>query len=130
MINELFKIIGLSLLTLIVYIILKPIKPEIAFLVSIIGICVVLANCVDGIVKIIDTMTQFVQKTGVDSTLFACVLKIVGIGYITEFSSNLCITAGNTSIADVISLAGKITILVLSLPILSNLLELLIQILP
>lgn len=130
MVNELLKIIGLSLLTLIVYIILKPIKPEIAILVSIIGICVVLANCIDGIVQIVDTMTQFVQKTGVDSALFACVLKIVGIGYITEFSSNLCVTSGNSSIADVISLAGKITILVLSLPILSNLIELFIQILP
>lgn len=128
--NELFKIIGVGLVTLIAYIIVKPLKPEIAVFISVIGVSIILMFCVDGLVGVVETMTQFVDKTGIDSNLFACVLKIVGIGYITEFASNLCVTAGNSSIADAISLAGKITILVLSLPILTNLINLIIDILP
>lgn len=128
--SELLKIIGVGLVTLIAYIILKPLKPELSVFISVIGVCIILMFCIDGLVGVIETMTQFVNKTGIDTELFACVLKIVGVGYIAEFASNLCTTAGNSSIADAISLAGKITILVLSLPILTNLINLIIEILP
>lgn len=127
---ELFKIIGIGIVTLIAYIIIKPLKPDIAVFISVIGVSIILISCLDGLVKIIDTLTDFVNKTGIDAGLFACVLKIVGIGYVSEFASNLCINAGNSSIADGISLAGKIAILVLSLPILSSLINLIIEILP
>lgn len=128
--NEIFKIIGIGLITLIAYIIIKPLKPELAIFISVVGVCIVLLFCVDGLIEIIDTMTEFVNKTGINVELFSCVLKIIGVGYITEFASNLCITSGNSSIADAISLAGKIAILVLSLPILTSLINLIIEILP
>ena len=127
---ELFKLIGIGFVTLIAYIIIKPLKPDIAVFISIIGITIMLMSCIDGLVKVIETMTEFVNKTGINVELFACVLKIIGIGYITEFSCNLCINAGNSSIADGISLAGKISILLISLPILKSLIDLIIEILP
>lgn len=127
---ELLKIIGVGFLTLIAYIVIKPLKPELAIFITVAGVCVILLFCIDGVISIIDTMTQFVQKTGINSQLFSCVLKIIGIGYVCEFASGVCTTAGNTTIADVISLAGKIVILLLSLPILTNLLNLIVEILP
>lgn len=128
--SDIFKVIGIGLITLIAYIIIKPLKPELAVFISISGVCIILLFCIDGLVDVINTMTNFVNKTGIDAGLFACVLKIVGIGYVTEFASNLCINSGNSSIADAISLAGKIAILLLSLPILTSLVNLIIEILP
>lgn len=127
---ELFKIIGIGLLTLIAYLIIKPLKPELAIFVSMVGSIVVILSCIDGLMQIITTMTSFVEKTGINTGLFGCILKIIGVGYVVEFASSICNSAGNSSIAEVITLAGKITILVISLPILNNLINLIIEILP
>lgn len=128
--TELVKIIGVGMLTLVAYIIIKPLKTELAIFVSIVGCVVILLMCVDGLMSIITTMTTFVEKTGINTGLLGYILKIVGVGYIIEFSSNICSTSGNSNIADVIVLAGKITILVMSLPILSSLINIIIDILP
>ena len=128
--TELFKIIGIGLLTLITYIIVKPLKPDIAVFISIIGTVIILMFCVDALTGVIFQINSFVEKAGINSRLFASVLKIVGVGYIVEFSSNLCVDGGNSSLADKISLAGKITILVMSMPIISNLLNIIIEIMP
>lgn len=127
---EFFKVLGIGLITLLAYIIIKPLKPELAVFITLAGVTIILFSCIDGLMSVVETMTQFVQKTGINTQLFACVLKIIGIGYVTEFSSSLCTTAGNSTIADMISLAGKITIFLLSMPILSSLINLIIEILP
>lgn len=128
--TEIFKIIGIGLLTLIAYLIIKPLKPDIAVFVSLVGVVVIIASCIDGLMQVVETMTSFVEKTGINTGLFGCILKIIGVGYVIEFASGVCASSGNTSLSDAIVLAGKITILVLSLPIINSLINIIIEILP
>ena len=48
---------------------------------------------------------------------------MLGVTYIAEFSSGICRDAGYQTIAQQIEIFGKLTILVLSLPVLLALLE-------
>ena len=128
--TELFKIIGVGLLTVVCYVIIKPIKPELAIFVSLAGSCIVLIFCIDALSGVIDLISNFVNKTGLNSGLFSLILKIIGIGYLTEFASNLCLDAGNNSVSEKILFAGKIFILILSLPIISSMLNIIVEILP
>lgn len=50
-------------------------------------------------------------------------IKIIGITYLSEFSSDLCRDAGAATLATQIELFGKLSILVLCMPILTALLE-------
>ncbi|MDY2695761.1 MAG: SpoIIIAC/SpoIIIAD family protein [Eubacteriales bacterium] len=127
---ELFKIIGIGILTLIAYLIIKPLKPEVAVFISIVGSVIVIMSCIDGLMQVINTMTSFVEKTGINTGLFGCILKIIGVGYVIEFASGICSNAGNSGLADAITLAGKITILVISLPIINSLITIIMEILP
>lgn len=127
---EIIKIVGVGILSLIAFLIIKPLKPELAIFISMVGSVVVLSMCIDGVTQLIATMTSFVEKTGINTGLFACVLKVVGVGYIIEFASNLCANAGNSNLAEVITLAGKISILVISMPILTSLIDIIMAILP
>ena len=128
--SELFKIIGVGLVTLVCYIIIKPLKPDIAIFISLAGSCLILIFCIDALSEIILVVTNLVEKTGINSSLFSTILKIIGVGYLVEFSSGICQEAGAASIADKIALAGKVCILVLSLPIITNLLNIIVEILP
>ena len=128
--SEFFRIIGVALLSLVCYLIIKPIKPDMAVFISISGSIIIVIMCIDIIIDVIGGLTDFVNKIGVDSQIFAVILKIVGVGYLTEFSSNLCCDAGNTLLADKIVLAGKVFILFLSFPIVTALLNMIVGLLP
>lgn len=64
-------------------------------------------------------------QSGVLSTL----LKIVGIGLVSEIAGMICQDSGNASLAKGMELLGTTVILYLSLPILETLMELIQQIL-
>ena len=45
------------------------------------------------------------------------IIKITGIAYITNLSSQICVDAGETALASRVELAGKIAICMLTIPI-------------
>lgn len=127
---DLFRIIGVGLATTITALIVKQVKPEIAVIVSITGGIIMVLMLVDSLTSIISVFSSLTQKSGLSSGIFTSVLKIIGIGYITEFSANMCQDAGSTSVANKILLAGKILILVTALPIVTNLINIIAELLP
>ena len=67
------------------------------------------------------------NKTGVNSSLFVPVLKIVGIGYLCEFGANLCVDGGCNSVADKILFCGKIAILIIAIPIINSVIDVVME---
>lgn len=59
----------------------------------------------------------------INETYVALLIKIVGITYVAEFASQLCKDAGYSAIASQIEVAGKLTILTISMPVLMALLK-------
>ena len=59
----------------------------------------------------------------VDKKYLAMILKMVGITYVSEFSIHLCKDAGYGAIAALIALFAKISILVISMPVLMSFLD-------
>ena len=59
--------------------------------------------------------------------MFTTLLKIIGVGYLIEFAASICNDSGNSSIADKIILSGKLIIFALSLPIITNLFNLVME---
>ena len=80
--------------------------------------------------SIFGSLKNIVSFTGLNSDLYTLLLKIIGIGYLVEFSANICSDTGNASIGDKILLGGKIIILVMAFPIISNILNIIMGILP
>ena len=121
---DIFKIIGVAFVTAIIAVILKGTKPELSFVVTIVGIIIILMFIVD---LLQDTMTIFTtisQIAGIENGLLKMLLKIVGIGYLTEFGASILTDFGSVSIADKVILAGKVTIVLLSIPVVESLLRL------
>ncbi|MBQ7602675.1 MAG: stage III sporulation protein AD [Clostridia bacterium] len=89
---------------------------------------IVLSLCIiDMLEDVFGVFTKILEVTKIDASLFVILLKIVGIGYLTEFGSSICTDSGNSSIAIKIELAGKLSIFLLSVPIISKLIDLLVE---
>jgi stage III sporulation protein AD len=127
---ELVKIIGIGLITSLSAIIVKQIKPEVAILITISGSIIIILMLMESLVSMINVFDMLIKKTNIDRQLFASVLKIIGVGYLTEFSANICQDTGNSSIADKIMLSGKVIILILALPIITALVDIIVGIMP
>lgn len=127
---DIFKILAIAILTCIASLIVKQVKQEFASIVAIAGGIVILLFLINYVEGIIGVFGSLVEQTNLSPSLFATILKIIGIGYLTEFTSNICLDTGNSSLASKVGLAGKIIILFLAIPIITNLIEVIIGILP
>ena len=118
------KVIGVALVTAVAAVLVKGTKPELAFAVTVTGIIVILLFIVDALQNTIAVFASIAQMTGVENGLIKLLLKIVGVGYITEFGAGILNDFGSNAIADKVVLAGKIGIVLLSAPVLESLLQL------
>ncbi len=70
------------------------------------------------------TELYFLQKYfSTYGSYFKLLIKIIGITYLSEFSADLCKDAGANTLASQIELFGKLSILVLCMPIMTSILE-------
>ena len=127
---DLLKIIGVGIVTAIAVVVVKQVKTEFAVIVGLAGSVIMLIMIINQLSGVISYLSQIVTKTNIDIGLFNCILKIIGIGYLTEFASGICIEMGSPSIASKVALAGKVVILCLALPIITSLLNIIVGILP
>lgn len=127
---DIVKIIGIALVTTFAVMVLRPTRPELAAVVSIAGGVIVLLMAVDALSQVLTSFTAIVNRTGIKSEVFGALLKIIGIGYLADFAAGICADAGNNSMAQKVTLSGKVIILVLALPIINNLIEIIVGILP
>jgi stage III sporulation protein AD len=130
MMEEIIKIIGIGLTGLVIIIILKQYKPEYAVYVSIIAGILILFIAIDKISGIINLLQSISEKTYINKNFLGILLKITGIAILTEFAVSVCSDAGEKAIASKIEIGSKVVIITMSIPIITSLLELIIEILP
>ena len=119
---EISKIIAVAFITVITSILLKPTKPELSFAVTVTGVIVVLLFIVDALQNTLAIFSSIANVTGIENGLLKILIKIVGVGYLTEFGAGVLQDFGGNSMADKVVLGGKITIVLLSLPVIEGLL--------
>lgn len=110
--------------------IVKPVRSDFAMIITLVGGIIVLALLLSSISSALSLISGIANKTGVNGTLLSLVFKIIGIGYLTEFSASICADTGSSSLGGKVLLGGKIVILVMSLPIITNILSIVMELLP
>ena len=128
--EEIIKIVGIGLIALVIAIILKQYRPEYAIFVSIVAGILILVFIMSKITGIINLLKSISDKTYINKQFLSILLKITGIAIITEFAVSICTDAGEKAIASKIEIGSKVIIIAMSIPIISSLLELIIEILP
>lgn len=127
---DIVKIIGVGLIAVILIIIIKQYRPEFAIYISI-GAGVIIFTLISGkLAGIIEVLKNFASKTSVNYDFILLLLKITGIAILTEFAVSICKDSGESAIANKIDLGGKVIIMSMSVPILSSLVQIVINILP
>lgn len=102
---------------------LKQEKSEVAIYLCIVISLIIFVGIMEHMEQLVGAMREIGKYIQIDSSYITTLIKMLGITYLAEFSSGICKDAGYQSIATQIEMFGKLTILVLSLPILLALLR-------
>lgn len=120
---DIIKISLLGICGVILGFFLKETRPEYAGLVTMgIGV-MILGLAVGKIQYIFEVIGKLKDSLPVDGSYAATLIKMVGITYIGQFSAGICRDAGHQATAGQIDLFCRLSIMVLSLPILMALLD-------
>lgn len=128
--SEVIKIIGIGMISLIIIIIIKQYRPEFAVYISIIAGILILAISLQKMGEIVSLIKTISDKAGINGEFLKIILKITGIAILAEFAVSICKDSGESAIANKIEMGSKVIIISMSIPIISSLLELMLNILP
>lgn len=106
---------------------LKKYNSEFSSIVSVCGGLIIFLLCLDELQEILKYFSTLYEYTDLKFDFLSIVLKIIGVGYITEFTSDIADDFGNSVVSSKVLLGGKIVICGMVLPVIKGLLELILS---
>ena len=117
---DIIKISILGITAVLLSQMLKNYKPEYGYYIN-------LAVCICVFLYVMSKLTflleQIQDMIHLDPVYLTMILKMIGITYVAEFAVNLCKDAGCQTIAGQIELFAKLSILVISMPVILAFME-------
>lgn len=127
---EMIQIVGFGIIAAVLTMILKEQKPAFAFMITLFAGVIIFLFLIGKIAEILRVIETIANEANVNTVFLKTILKIIGIAYIAEFGAQIVRDAGQESIASKIELAGKILIMVMAVPMITVIIETVMQLLP
>ena len=126
--TDLIRTIGIGFAGGMLTLVLRRERPEYAAVCALITSAVILAGVIAQVGTAVDDIGRLVNDCGVDINYFIICIKAAGIAYLAQFAAEILRDSGEGAIASKIETAGKITILMLTLPVMRSLIELCVKV--
>lgn len=120
---NIFSIIGIAIISTAICILLKEYKPEYAMVVSLACGIVLFSMVIVSLLPAFKTMSDLMQKAQINTAYTKAIIKTLGVCYVTQLASDSCKDAGQTAIASKVELSGKVFIVLISLPLFEDLID-------
>lgn len=127
---DILKICIIAIIGVIAILIVKPQMTNMAVMIAIVTGVIMFMLIMPTLEEVLSSILDIVSMLDIGIEHIGVILKIIGISYICEFSSQICIDAGESAIASKIELAGKVLIMFISIPIITRLLSLITSLMP
>ncbi len=127
---DITKIVAIGVMGAFFSLFLKEYKPFISVSLAVITGCLILFLILPEIEKIISFAKVIYRAAGGKDAHIDSVLKITGIACLAWFGSDICKDAGLSSVSSAIIIAGKAVCLGICIPVIGQLFDMIIKILP
>ncbi|MCL2638520.1 MAG: stage III sporulation protein AC/AD protein family [Oscillospiraceae bacterium] len=117
-------LVGLGLVAAVLSIILRQYNREFGLYIPLLAGIIILVAVITAMRPALDTVNNLMSAAGMNNIYGQTLLKGLAVCYLTQLATDACKDAGETAIAGKLELAGKIAIVILSLPLFNSLVEL------
>ncbi len=126
---DITSLVGLAVLSAVLCVIVRQMRPELALGVSIACGVIVMGAVISMLAPSVELISQLTDSAGLDGGYSRTLFKALAVCYISQLGSDCCRDAGEGAIASKIELAGKAAVVVISLPVFSSLAEMVTELL-
>lgn len=119
---SMITIVGIAVLAAAFSVILKQKNPEYALALSLAAGVIILAMIISAAQPLFDRMQSLLDASGTKSDYVQILFKTLGLCFITQIACDACKDLGETAIATKVETAGKIAVLMVSLPLFEEIL--------
>ena len=123
--DVIFQISALSVIAAVCCCILRPYVSGVAVALSIVAGVVILLFAFQFFKPVMEVLERMRSLSGISGTMAAPLIKVVGIGVLTQIAGAICDDAGEHTLHQTVEIAGNVLALYLSLPLIAAVLDLL-----
>ncbi len=120
--DVLLRVLGVGVLFAVVCLILKQMRSDLLPLVRVGGTVLILSMLLSPLSQIVEEMTSLVGDGSIEPYA-KVMIRALGISLLCRIASDVCRDAGESGIGSGVELAGKLTILLLCVPLIRELLS-------
>ena len=118
------KISALALIAAILCVLIRDHQKHVSLLLSLAACVSMIVLCTSFLEPILEVLNKLIVLSGIVDDIVSPMLKVAGIGLLTQISAGICIDAGENALGKTVELVGNILALYASLPLLIAALEL------
>jgi len=118
--DMLIRVMAIAVAGSVLGLVIKKNSPEMSMLLTISLAIFALYLAFEVITGVMDFIRSLSETVGISPTVLGVVLRNVGIAIVTKLSSDICRDAGQSTIASGVELAGTVTAIYVSLPLLQT----------
>ncbi len=126
--SEIIKIVGVGFMGGMLALTVKKDKPEFALLISLVTAVMISFELIKGVGNVIAEIDKIIARCGIDIKYISIAIKAMGIAYVSQFAAEILRDGGEGAIASKVEMAGKVAILIITIPVLSTFLEMCIRV--
>lgn len=120
---NIFSLIGIALIATFLSVILKKSNKEYAMVISIIAGIFIISKIFIYLISVLSSVKSILAVSNISKDYIVIIFKAIGICFLTQFSSNTCIDAGESALASKIEFAGKIAVIIIALPLIEDIIK-------
>lgn len=110
------KIVFLCLLSVLLYAIMRQLRPEFAPLVALAGVGVILVQLIGVLLNVSSTVENLISLAGLEKENVEILIKALAVCVITQFAADVCYDNSFSSAAAAVELAGRVGAIALAMP--------------
>ncbi len=110
------KIVFLCLLAVLLYALMRQLRPEFAPLVAIAGVGVILVQLIGVLLNVSSTVENLISLAGLEKENVEILIKALAVCVITQFAADVCYDNSFSSAAAAVELAGRVGAIALAMP--------------
>ncbi len=121
---EIIKIVAIAIVCALLCAVLKQYKPEYAIVVQLAASVLILLLVASAMGDLINAIRELIDGSGINTGYLTLLLKALGVAILTQLAADACRDSGETALSNKVELAGKVTILLLCLPLVKAMIQL------
>ncbi len=120
---EITKILGVGIIGVFLAVTVRSYRAELGMAVATATGIVIFFMIAPLFNEAVSQLSALCEDSGINVNYFKVIIKIIGIAYITQFAAELAKDAGEGAVSKKIEFSGKVSVIVIMMPVVKNLLD-------